>query len=110
MAQSDSKQRPHFSQPFQQILTMILVLGLSGSGAFLALPRVLPVFEANPYLNGFILFVFMIGVLACFWQVFQLIGSVRWIEGFASGDHDVTRKPTRLLAPLASLLRSRSVS
>ena len=107
MAPPETKQRPHFSQPFQQILTMIVVLGLAGFGAFLALPRVLPVFEANPYLNGFILFVFLIGVLACFWQVFQLIGSVRWIESFASGEANDSRRPTRLLAPLASLLRSR---
>ncbi|MEX0340137.1 MAG: biopolymer transporter ExbB [Arenibacterium sp.] len=107
MAPQETKQRPHFSQPFQQILTMVVVLGLAGFGAFLALPRVLPVFEANPYLNGFILFVFLIGVLACFWQVFQLIGSVRWIESFASGEANDSRRPTRLLAPLASLLRSR---
>ncbi|MEY8843251.1 biopolymer transporter ExbB, partial [Cribrihabitans sp. XS_ASV171] len=69
-------------------------------------PRVMPVFEANPYLNGFILLVFVVGVLACFWQVFQLIGSVRWIEDFASGQESGARPP-QLLAPLASLLRSR---
>jgi hypothetical protein len=86
---------------------MLVVLGLSGFGSFLALPRVLPVFEANPYLNGFILFVFAIGVLACFYQVFQLIGSVRWIERFATGTLDSTVKAPQLLAPLASLLRQR---
>ena len=66
-------------------------------------------FEANPYLNGFIIFVFVIGVMACFWQVFQLIGSVRWIEGFVAEHpgHEMTKAP-RLLAPLATLLRSRS--
>ena len=61
----------------------------------MALPRVLPVFEANPYLNGFIFFVFLIGVVACFWQVVQLIGSVRWIESFAAdvSDTDDARAP-----------------
>lgn len=107
MAQSDQEQRPQFSQPVRQIVTMLVVLGLSGLGSFLALPRVLPVFEANPYLNGFIFFVFLIGVLACFWQVTQLIGSVRWIERFAGGDTSDEFKPPQLLAPLASLLRSR---
>jgi len=84
------------------------VLGLTGAGAFLALPRVMPVFEANPWLNGFILFVFFIGVVACFWQVFQLIGSVRWIEGFAAQHpgHEMVKAPL-LLAPLATLLRQR---
>jgi len=74
---------------------------------FFALPRVLPVFQANPFLNGFIFVVFIIGVLACFYQVTQLIGSVRWIESFASGESDSSTRPPQLLAPLASLLRSR---
>ena len=99
---------PQFSHPVRQIFLMLVVLGLTGAGAFLALPRVLPVFQANPWLNGFIVFVFLIGVLACFWQVFQLIGSVRWIEGFAAErpGHEFIQAP-RLLAPLATLLRQR---
>lgn len=107
MANRAAEIRPQFSQPIRQILTMMLVLGLSGMGAFLALPQVLPVFEANPWLNGFISFVFIIGVVACFWQVFQLIGCVRWIEGFASGEGEQADAAPRLLAPLASLLRAR---
>ncbi|GGH31609.1 hypothetical protein SAMN05444007_10617 [Cribrihabitans marinus] len=107
MAQAPRQARPQFSQPIRQILLMLIVIGLSGFGTFVALPRVLPVFEANPYLNGFILLVFCVGVLACFWQVIQLIGSVRWIEAFAGGaEHEGTRPPS-LLAPLASLLRTR---
>lgn len=108
MAQPDRKTRPQFSQPVRQIIMMLIALGLSGFGAFVALPRVLPVFEANPWLNGFIVFVFVIGVLACFWQVVQLIGSVRWIERFAAGDSQDHGRPPSMLAPLASLLGSRS--
>ncbi|MCL3881383.1 biopolymer transporter ExbB [Marivita sp. GX14005] len=108
MDQPDFEAEPHFSQPVRQVLLMLVVLGLTGSGAFLALPRVLPVFEANPYLNGFILFVFGIGVLACFWQVAQLIKSVRWIEAFArQGDGGFRTQAPLLLAPLATLLRTR---
>lgn len=109
MAQPEREVAPQFSQPIRQITLMLIVLGLTGFGAFVALPRVLPIFEANPYLNGFILFVFVIGVLACFWQVFQLIGSVRWIEDFVTGrpGHTDFTAP-RLLAPLASLMRQRS--
>ncbi|MBV1927434.1 MAG: biopolymer transporter ExbB, partial [Rhodobacteraceae bacterium] len=76
MAQPDREPTPQFSQPVSQILAMLMVLGLSGAGVFLALPRVLPVFESNPYLNGFIVGVFFIGVLACFAQVIQLMLSV----------------------------------
>ena len=59
MAQSERTQRPQFSQPVRQISLMLIVLGLTGFGAFLALPSVYPIFAANPYLNGFIIFVFM---------------------------------------------------
>lgn len=107
MVMPDHEVRPVFSQPVRQISLMLIVLGLSGFGSFLALPRVLPVFEANPYLNGFIIFVFILGVFACFYQVFQLIGSVRWIERFATDRLDTSAKAPQLLAPLASLLRSR---
>ncbi len=108
MDQPDREVEPHFSHPVRQITLMLIVLGLTGFGAFVALPRVLPVFQANPYLNGFIIFVFVIGVLACFWQLYQLIVSVRWIEGFAAElpGHEMIKAP-RLLAPLATLLRQR---
>ncbi|SHM29730.1 hypothetical protein SAMN05443432_10664 [Roseovarius litoreus] len=108
MGQPDREVEPHFSRPVRQIVLMLVVLGLTGAGAVLAAPRVMPVFEANPWLNGFILFVFCIGVVACFWQVVQLIGSVRWIEGFAAQHpgHEMVKAP-QLLAPLATLLRQR---
>lgn len=107
MAQPDHRTGPQFSQPVRQITLMLVVLGLTGFGAFLALPSVLPIFAANPYLNGVIIFVFVIGVVACFYQVFQLIGSVRWIENFVADDADPSTVAPTLLAPLASLLRAR---
>lgn len=108
MDQPEREAELHFSHPFRQIVLMLVVLGLTGVLAYLALPSVLPVFIANPYLNGFIVLVFVIGVVACFAQVLSLISSVRWIEGFA---HQVVGHeaimPPQLLAPLAALLRSR---
>ncbi|MCZ4354528.1 biopolymer transporter ExbB [Roseovarius aestuarii] len=108
MDQPDREVEPHFSHPVRQITMMLVVLGLSGFGGLVALPRVLPVFQANPYLNGFIIFVFLIGVIACFWQVYQLIVSVRWLDGFAGNapGQELTKAP-QLLAPLATLLRQR---
>ncbi len=41
MAPPDRQLRPQFSQPVRQILSMLMVLGLSGSGVFVALPQVL---------------------------------------------------------------------
>ncbi|MEM1130225.1 MAG: biopolymer transporter ExbB [Pseudomonadota bacterium] len=87
---------------------MLAVLAAFGAGAYLAYPRVAPVFLASPWLNGTILVVFVIGILACFWQVLQLISSVNWIEGFTRNraGHNMTHPP-RLLASLAALLRER---
>ena len=107
MAQADNEAQPHFTQPVRQIVLMLTVIGLTTFGALVALPQVLPVFEANPQLNSFIFLVFMIGVVACFWQVFQLIGSVIWLKRFASDTSEVNSKAPQLLAPLASLLRTR---
>ena len=108
MQLTEREAEPHFSQPVRQIFLMLVAVGLVTFGAYLAFPRVAPVFLSNPYLNGAILLVFLIGVVACFWQVLQLVSSVHWIEGFASEQpgHEVTRAP-RLLAPLAALLRAR---
>ncbi|MBO9478824.1 biopolymer transporter ExbB [Shimia sp. R11_0] len=108
MDQPDRKIEPHFSKPTRQILLMLIVLGLVAFVGYIALPQVMPVFTANPELNGFIFFVFLIGVAATFAQVFSLFRSVRWIEGFAGlrEGHDPYNPPT-LLASLASLLRER---
>ena len=104
----DPEAEPQFSQPVRQVTSMLIVLTLVGAGVWLAFPRVGPVFLANPWLNGFIGFVFIIGVLSCFGQVGQLIRSVRWIEGFAAQrpGAGIGQAP-QLLAPLATLLRSR---
>ncbi len=107
MSQTDGEIRPQFTKPYRQITLMLIALGLAGGGAFVALPRVLPVFQSNPYLNGFILFVFIIGLLACFYQVIQLFGSVSWIETFAAGESSEEDRVPSLLTPLATLLRSR---
>ncbi|MCC5989003.1 MAG: biopolymer transporter ExbB [Pararhodobacter sp.] len=100
-----------FSQPVRQITLMLISLALVAVGVYFAFPRVSGIFLANIWLNGFIFLVFVIGVLATFWQVTQLSSSVRWIEGFAAGTpgHQITIAP-RLLAPLAALLRSRGKS
>ncbi|WP_417525137.1 biopolymer transporter ExbB [Marinovum sp.] len=106
MDKPDREAAPRFSQPVRQVFFMVTVLGLVVAGLVLALPRVLPVFLSNPYLNGFIVLVFVIGVLATFWQVLTLIGSVRWIENFVS-ENDAGAEAPRILAPLAALMRTR---
>ncbi|MDG1009676.1 MAG: biopolymer transporter ExbB [Amylibacter sp.] len=108
MLQIDQKSDPHFTQPVRQILMMLVFVVIVAIGAFLSYQSLLPIFMANMYLNGFIMLVFGFGVLACFWQVFTLVSSVSWIEGFALDrpGHEFV-EPPGLLAPLAHLLRKR---
>ncbi|PWR00847.1 biopolymer transporter ExbB [Meridianimarinicoccus roseus] len=115
-AQGDGRQglrqgrevRAQFSQPVRQIVLMLIVIGAFSAGAYVAFPQVAPVFAQSPWLNGTIGVVFVVGVLACFLQVLQLVSAVNWIEDFARDrpGFDIKRPP-RLLAPLAALLRSR---
>lgn len=98
-----------FSQPIRQLVTMLLVVVLVGLGAWVIGAQLEDIIRTNPLLNGFIAGVFLLGVLTCFWQVLILMQSVSWIEDFVRHvpGHEQTRPP-RLLAPLASLLRSRA--
>ncbi|SHG92973.1 hypothetical protein SAMN05444003_1592 [Cognatiyoonia sediminum] len=99
---------PHFSQPVRQIISMLIVLGLVSGVIYIGLDQMRQIFLSNPALNGLIVMVFVIGVLSTFAQVYGLMRSVQWIEGFAGervGANLVQAPP--LLAPLATLLRSR---
>ena len=107
MDQSNLEDKLQFSQPVRQVMLMLIVVGLTAFGGVIAAPSVMPVVQSNLWLNGFIIFVFAIGVISCFVQVVQLISSVRWIENFARERGSVSSKAPQLLAPLATLLRSR---
>ena len=102
----ETEKEPQFTQPIRQVVLMVMVLVMTAVGGFLIYGSIAPIFLANIYLNGFILAMFIVGVLACFWQVLQLISSVNWIEGFALNrpGHEFVQSP-RLLASLAALLK-----
>lgn len=97
-----------FSQPIRQIVTMMLVTALVIFGAWAIHDQVAEIVRTNPLLNGLIGLVFLFGIATCFWQVLILMQSVNWIEDFvrARPGHEAGTPPS-LLAPLASLLRSR---
>ena len=109
---SRTEQRPPevvttFSQPIRAIANMLMVCLMVGAGAWLILAEITDILRVSPYLNGLISFVFVIGVLTCFWQVWILAQSVYWIENFVRGTPGTQEdSPPRLLATLATLLRS----
>jgi len=107
MSRPEAEAEPYFSQPVRQVVQMLAVVLLVIAGGYLILPTVRPVILSNLWLNGAIGLVFLVGVFACFWQVYQLISSVRWIEDFTREGRKASAKVPRILAPLATLLRSR---
>ena len=104
----DPEAETHFSQPVRQISLMLIVMALVGAGFYVGFGTIAAIFWTNPYLNSVILAVFVLGVLSCIRQVWQLMISVSWIEAFArhAPGNDLVNVPG-LLAPLATLLRSR---
>lgn len=98
--------RTEFEQPVRQILAMLAALVAVAAAGFLLYRPIEAVFLANVGLNGLIGGVFVIGLIATFWQVFTLMRSVSWIEGFAADrpGHEFV-EPPRLLRSLSTLLR-----
>ena len=65
---------------------------------------------ANPWLNGLIFGVLLIGIILSFRRVIRLFPEVSWVNGFRRADPGlaVERAPT-LLAPMAAILGSERV-
>ena len=100
---------PVFAQPIRQIILLLIVIGLVISGIWVMMPVLRGIIASNPPLNLFILSVFALGILTCFWQVWQLVKSVSWLDAFVQDrpGADVTSAP-RILGPLAALLGPRT--
>lgn len=106
MVSVDKVQKTEFSQPVRQFMAMLIALIAVGAASWFLYQPIKTVFFANVGLNGLIGGVFVIGMIACFYQVFALVRAVSWIEGFAIDrpGHEFV-EPPRLLRSLSSLLR-----
>jgi hypothetical protein len=101
-------QAPVITRPTQQIVLMLIICALAAAGGVLIWPSVQPVFLASPFLNGTIGVVFIVGVLACFFQVFQLFSSIAWLEELTGGTAQAgSERPPRLLAAMTGIARVR---
>jgi hypothetical protein len=85
---------------------MLLVLAAVAVGCTLMAGQIATLFMANLYLNGFIAFVFLLGVLATFWQLSEVFVSVRWLRSLQAGlrGHEVGRPPA-LVASMGPMIR-----
>lgn len=103
------------TRPSRYLLRMVIFLILViGVGAMLG-PGVVSAFLVNPFLNGVILGVVVLGTLYIFRQVLLLQPEVAWLERFRQETRDrlifpdaLSRIPQpRLLGPMATMLGER---
>jgi hypothetical protein len=78
---------------------------LCGLIAFVLQRQIINAFNANPWLNGLILLVLLIGIILSFARVIRLFPEVSWVNSFRRADPGlaVAKAPT-LLAPMAAIL------
>src|SRR6202789_1303669 len=92
------------------LVRMLVFLILCALIGFVLQHQILNAFMANPWLNGLIVGVLLIGVVLSFHRVIRLFPEVAWVNGFRRADPGlaVAREPV-LLAPMATLLSGERV-
>jgi hypothetical protein len=87
------------------LIRMLVFLILCALIAFVLQRQILNAFSANPWLNGLIVGVLVIGIILSFHRVIRLFPEVAWVNGFRRADPGlaVSREPV-LLAPMAAIL------
>jgi hypothetical protein len=88
------------------LFRMLVFLVLCGLIAFVLQKQILNAFNANPWLNGLIVLVLLIGIVLSFARVIRLFPEVSWVNSYRRADLGrIARAPT-LLAPMAAILGS----
>jgi len=84
---------------------MVLFIVIVSLLAIILHENLITAFAANPFLNGLIFAVLLLGIVFSFMQVIRLYPEVRWVNNFRVGDPglEVSRPPV-LLAPMATML------
>ena len=87
------------------LVRMLVFLILCGLIGFVLQRQIITAFMANPWLNGLIFGVLLIGIILSFMRVIRLFPEVSWVNSFRRADPGlaVARAPT-LLAPMAAIL------
>ncbi len=104
---SDNFNPYHIASPAIYLIKMIIFLILIVIiGAILSF-QLFDAFWSNPFINGLILFVLLIGVLLSFRQVIRLMPEVNWVNSLQNENSTITKNPI-LLAPVATIMSNRS--
>jgi hypothetical protein len=86
------------------VIRMLVFLILCGLIAFVLQKQILNAFAANPWLNGLIVGVLLIGIILSFHHVIRLFPEVAWVNGYRRADPRTRARPPRMLAPMAAIL------
>lgn len=104
---SDRYDPYHLASPTVYLVKMIVFLILVALIGVILSPQLLNAFWSNPFINGLIIFVLLVGVFLSFRQVVRLFPEVRWVNSLQDGEPDSNIKPPVLLAPVAGIMRDR---
>jgi hypothetical protein len=93
------------------LIRMLVFLILCGLIAFVLQRQILNAFLANPWLNGLIIGVLLVGIVFSFHHVIRLFGEVSWLNRYRRADPKLAaaREP-KLLAPMAAILGGEHVT
>ena len=97
------------TSPQRYLNRMAIFLLIAAAAVGSLYNQLLDSFMANPFINGVIIFVLVLGILFVFRQVWMLKVEVNWIETYRSERPglSVTAAP-KLLAPMATMFGERS--
>ncbi|TNE36762.1 MAG: flagellar motor protein MotA [Alphaproteobacteria bacterium] len=97
---------PNVKKPKRYFIRMAIFLAIVIAIAALLYQQIITAFEANPALNGLILFVLLFGIFFIIRQVFILQHEVAWTQSLRRMESSVSvSRGPKLLAPLASIIR-----
>jgi len=92
------------------LIRMLVFLILCGLIGFVLQKQIINAFFANPWLNGLIGGVLLIGIILSFHQAIRLFPEVSWVNRYRRGDPKLAnmRRP-KLLGPMAAMLGAERV-
>ncbi|WP_127142511.1 flagellar motor protein MotA [Pelagibacterium montanilacus] len=97
----------NLASPAVYLIKMTIFLVLVAMVAIILAPQLLDAFWANPFINGLILFVLLIGIVLSFRQVVRLFPEVNWVNSLQDDPGVAARRQPVLLAPVAAIMRDR---
>ena len=97
------------ASPRIYLIRMLVFVILCGLIAFVLQRQIINAFLANPWLNGLIIGVLVIGIILSFHHVIRLFSEVAWVNSYRSADPSIVAREPRLLAPMAAILGAERV-